>query len=158
TDGAGNLYVGDSGNSTIRKFVIATGEVTTLAGGFGNQDGVGTAAGFESPRSVTADGAGNLFVADGFANTIRKVVIATGEVTALAGTPDVRGDQDGTGAAALFNFPEDIIADGAGNVFVADQNHLIRKITTDTGVVTTVIGVRGASGVLLGALPARLRL
>jgi sugar lactone lactonase YvrE len=156
SDGAGNLYVGDSGNFTVRKIVIATGEVTTLAGSLGFQDGVGTAAGFQSPRAVAADGHGNVFVADGFANTIRKIVIATAEVTTLAGSAGVSGDQDGTGAAALFDFPEDIAADGAGHVFVSDANHIVRRIDTTTGVVTTVLGVRNSSGVVLGAIPARV--
>jgi hypothetical protein len=152
--------VGDPANLEVRKVVIATGEVTTLAGsvnGLGTTDGVGADATFLSPQSLASDGAGNLFVADGFANTIRQIVIATGEVTTIAGTPNVAGSSDGTGSAALFAFPGDIIGDGAGNLYVGDQgNHTIRKIVIATGAVTTVAGVSGVGGVLLGTLPARL--
>ena len=70
---------------------------------------------------MASDGAGNLFVADTYNNTIRKIVIATGAVTTLAGFPGGYGDSfDGKGAAARFNFPRGVASDGAGNLFVAD--------------------------------------
>ena len=84
TDGT-NLYVTDSGNHTIRKIVIATGSVSTLAGGAGNSgsaDGAGSTARFNAPSGITTDGT-NLYVADYGNCTIRKVVIASGVVTTL---------------------------------------------------------------------------
>jgi sugar lactone lactonase YvrE len=160
-DGAGNLFVVDARNATIRKVVIATGLVTTFAGfphAFGNADGFGTAASFSDPRSIASDGAaGNLYVVEDFTSTIRKIFIPTAQVTTLAGSPNVVGSSDGTGSAARFNFPIDIASDGAGNLYVGDDgNHTIRKIVAATGEVTTVAGVPGVSGVVLGALPARL--
>jgi sugar lactone lactonase YvrE len=146
-DGAGNLYVADSGNATIRK-ITPDGIVSTLAGsagGRGNQDGTGGAASFSSPVGLAVDGAGNLYVADPFNATIRKITPA-GAVSTLAGSPANRGDADGTGAAARFNYPNDVAVDTAGNVFVADTyNDTIRKITP-TGVVTTLAGSAGISG------------
>jgi len=75
TDGT-NLYVTDTGNSTIRKIVISTGVVTTLAGSSagssGSTDGTGTSARFYSPYGITTDGT-NLYVADTFNHTIRKI-------------------------------------------------------------------------------------
>ena len=68
-------------------------------------DGTGAAASFNFPCDITADGAGNLYVADSSNNTIRKVVIATGAVTTLAGVAGAAGSADGTGAAARFNGP-----------------------------------------------------
>ena len=83
-DSAGNLYVADTGNSTIRK-VTPAGVVTTLAGlpaiG-GNQDGTGSGAMFNLPRALTIDGSGNLYVADTGNASIRKVTPA-GVVTTL---------------------------------------------------------------------------
>ena len=160
SDGAGNLYLADSGNNTIRKVVIATRAVTTLAGTAGqtgSMDGTGAAASFNFPCDITADGAGNLYVADSSNNTIRKVVIATGAVTTLAGAAGAAGSADGTGAAARFNGPSGITADGAGNLYVADGN-TIRKIAISSAAVSTVIGIPGRWGVLLGALPASLNL
>ena len=100
SDGAGNLYVADTDNSTIRKIVIATKAVTTVAGSAvqtGSMDGTGAAALFDHPTGVACDGAGNLYVADYNNSTIRKIVIATRAVTTFAGRPGLAGDTDGTG-------------------------------------------------------------
>jgi sugar lactone lactonase YvrE len=141
TDGT-NLYVVD-GVGNIRKIVIATSAVTTLAGATlgtsGSTDGTGTAAKFALPRGITTDGT-NLYVADTGNSTIRKIVIATGAVTTLAGTAGSNGITDGTGAAARFYFPSGITTD-ATNLYVADTgNHTIRKIVIATGAVTTLAG------------------
>ncbi len=88
TDGT-NLYVVDEGNNTIRKIVISTGAVTTLAGTAGtsgSKDGIGAAALFKSPSGIISD-ATNIYVADTSNNTIRKIVIASGAVSTLAGSP-----------------------------------------------------------------------
>lgn len=136
-----NLYVADSGNDIIRKIVISTGEVSTLAGtakSSGAADGTGAAASFFYPRGITTDGS-NLYVADSGNHKIRKIVIATGVVTTLAGSESA-GATDGTGAAASFNSPEGIATD-RNNLYVADRyNHKIRKIAMATGVVTTLAG------------------
>ena len=152
TDGT-NLYVSDTYNSTIRKVVIATGAVTTLvgsAGVIGTADGTGAAAQFYYTGGITTDGT-NLYVTDVFNNTIRKVVIATGVVTTLAGSAVAAGSTDGTGAAARFDFPWGITTDGT-NLYVTDNNnHTIRKIAIATGVVTTLAGSAGVLGSADGA-------
>lgn len=129
TDGT-NLYIADEGNNTIRKIVIATAVVTTLAGTAGvtgSADGTGAAASFNFPNGVTTDGT-NLYLTDTGNGTIRKIVIGTGAVTTLAGTTGVVGSADGIGAAASFNFPNGIVIDGA-NLYLADAgNSTIRKI------------------------------
>ena len=126
TDGT-NLYVADHGNHMIRKIVIATGAVTTLAGSSsGYTDATGTSARFKNPRAITTDGT-NLYVADLENHMIRKIVISTGAVTTLAGSTS-SGSTDATGTSARFNYPQAIITDGT-NLYVADtDNHLIRKI------------------------------
>ena len=147
TDGT-NLFVADTNNQTIRKVVIATGEVTTLAGTagtYGSTDNTGAAARFNGPRGITTDGT-NLFVADTNNQTIRKVVIATGVVTTLAGTAGSSGSTDNTGAVARFNYPTGIATDGT-NLFVADANNqTIRKVVIATGEVTTIAGKAGYTG------------
>ena len=142
TDGT-NLYVTDfGGGHTIRKIVIATREVTTIAGQgstAGTADGTGTAAQFSNPDGITTDGT-NLFVADRNNHTIRKIVIATGQVTTLAGQAGITGTADGTGSAAQFNQPAGITTDGT-NLYVTDRgNEIIRKIVIATGQVTTFAG------------------
>jgi hypothetical protein len=140
-----NLYVVDSKNSLIRKIVISTGVVTTLAGtgSSGSSNGTGTSASFNQPSGITTDGT-NLFLAEHNNNLIRKIVISTGVVTTLAGTGS-SGSANGTGTSASFNNPYGITTDGT-NLYVSDTyNHLIRKIVISTGVVTTLAGT-GSSG------------
>jgi len=110
----------------------------------GSRDGIGADALFSSPRSVTVDPAGNVFVADYYNHTIRKVTM-DGKVSTVAGLAGSKGFADGVGAGARFYYPMGIAADGAGNVFVADStNQRIRKISSD-GTVSTFAG-SGVSG------------
>ncbi len=151
TDSAGNVYVADSGNNTIRK-ITPQGTVSTLAGAEGtpgssdSTDGTGATARFNNPTGVGSDGAANVYVADTFNGIIRKITPA-GAVSTLAGTAGVRGFSDGTGPAASFTAPYGSAADSSGNVYVVDSAFCtIRKITPG-GVVTTVGGVdRGHHG------------
>jgi sugar lactone lactonase YvrE len=139
-DGSGNLYVADLYNDRIRRIVVATGAVSTLAGSLaGFADGTGPAAQFNAPFGVACDGSGNLYVADRYNNRIRRVVVATGAVSTLAGN-GTAGFADGR-TLAQFNQPIGVAYDGSGNVYVADQgNQRIRRIVAATGSVTTMAG------------------
>jgi len=125
-DRAGNVFVADCNNHTIRK-VSAAGMVTTLAGSArsgGNVDGEGGAARFLYPRGLAVDKAGNVYVADSWNQSIRKVS-TQGIVTTLA-----RGFMNPTGVAV----------DGKGNVYVVDAyDHTIQKVSA-VGVVTRMAG------------------
>ena len=115
-------------NHKIRKIVISSGVVTTLAGSTssGSTDATGTAASFNEPREMTTAGI-NLYVTDGSNHKIRKIVISTGAVTTLAGSGS-SGSQDGTGTAASINNPRGITIVGT-YLYVGDYvNHKIRKI------------------------------
>lgn len=139
TDGS-NLYVADSENNTIRKIEIATGLVTILAGTGTNGclDAIGTTASFRKPYGIATDGS-SLYVSDSGNNKIRKINIATGEVTTLAGS-GASGSIDGVGTRASFANPSGLTID-KGNLYVADtRNSKIRKIVTSTGVVSTLAG------------------
>jgi sugar lactone lactonase YvrE len=145
-DNAGNLYVADSGNHTIRQ-VTTGGVVRTLAGlagSSGSADGVGSDARFNAPVGLATDTTGNLYVADVQNHTIRLVTPA-GVVTTLAGQAGTSGSADGTGTNALFSLPYGIALDNAGNAYVADINNTLRKITP-AGVVTTLAGLAGVAG------------
>jgi sugar lactone lactonase YvrE len=167
-DGKGNLYVTDIFDRTIRKItpggVVTTsfdskhlhnmrtpgGVVTTLAGSAGqggSSDGTGSDARFNEPSGVAVDGSGNLYVADTYNHTIRKITPG-GVVTTLAGSAGQQGSSDGTGSDARFNAPSDVAVDGRGNVYVVDagiHDRTIRKITPG-GVVTTLAGTEGQLG------------
>ncbi len=143
-DSAGNVYVADQMNHTIRKITPAA-VVTTLAGAAGltgSVDGVGSAARFYQPISAAVDAAGNIFVAEYANSTIRKIVASDGTVTTVAGLAGKTGTTDGsgTGGGAKFRYPTAITVDAAGNLYVSDQyNAVIRKITPE-GVVSTLAG------------------
>jgi hypothetical protein len=146
-DGFDNVYVADTQNDTIRK-VTQAGVVTTLAGlalNQGSADGTGAAARFNRPYGIGVSPAGLIFVPDTENHTIRQVTPA-GVVTTLAGLPTVSGSADGTGAAARFFEPTDVVPNGAGNLFVVDQtNQTIRKIAPGN-IVTTIAGAVGITG------------
>jgi streptogramin lyase len=140
-DAAGNLYVADTYNDTIRK-VTPDGSVTTLAGSAGINgaaDLTGTNALFNQPFGVAVDAAGNVYVADTGNATIRKITPG-GVVTTLAGVAGIAGLADSAGGVALFNQPHGLVVDGAGNLFVADTgNAAIRRVATDNTVTTMAL-------------------
>jgi len=142
-----NVYVADSGNSMIRKITPA-GVVSTLAGLAdiaGTNNGTGTGARFNAPFGVAVDKGGNVYVADTYNDTIRKITSA-GVVTTLAGSPGLAGTNNGTGSAARFNTPDALGVGPNTNLYVGDTyNHTIRMITP-AGVVTTLAGSPGVSG------------
>jgi streptogramin lyase len=147
-DAAGNLYVADGVNQLIRK-VTPGGVVTTLAGGSGAEEGgTGSTAGIIQPEGIAVDGAGNVYVSNGFAEIIEKgAAVTLYTFTTLAGNAAAPvGSTDGTGSAARFNAPNGMIADGSGNIYVADYgNNTVRKIMPG-GQVTTVAGQAGTVG------------
>ncbi|WP_413944110.1 hypothetical protein [Bdellovibrio sp. HCB-162] len=145
-DSLGNIYLADASNYTIRKMTSA-GVVTTLAGtagASGNTDGTGAAARFFNPTGLAVDSSNNVYVTDSNNHTIRRITPA-GVVTTFAGTAGVSGSADGTGSAARFYYPTGLAIDPSDNIYVADGNHTIRKVTS-SGVVTTLAGTAGASG------------
>jgi len=150
-DAAGNVYVADMSNYCIRK-IDPEGTVSTLAGKTGepgNADGVGSNAQFCNPYAVVADAVGNVYVADGANNTIRKVT-PKGTVITVAGLPGYAGNIDGSADAARFSNPEGLALDAAGNVYVADTgNNAIRKLTPE-GLVSTLVPLATATNAIAG--------
>ena len=140
-DASGNFYVADASNHKIRKMTSA-GVVTTFAGtgSPGTADGTGTAAGFFQPSGIAIDASGNLYVAELYANRIRKITPAAVVTTFAGSLAFAAGSTDGTGTAATFNGPTSIAIDASDNLYVAENGgNKIRKITS-AGVVTTLAG------------------
>jgi trimeric autotransporter adhesin len=154
-DAAGNMYIADNINSAIRKIDMATGIISTVAGqptfdGYGGDGSAATSASvyLKTPTSVAVDAAGNLFIAEYFNNTVRRVDATSGIITTIAGSGTIAG-ASGDGGLAVFSLldhPTSVSVDPAGNVFIADfGNDAIRRINT-SGTIATVIGTNGTSG------------
>jgi sugar lactone lactonase YvrE len=150
----GDLYVADS--TQVRK-VTPAGVVSTVAGGLAvrsGTDGQGLAAGFGSIRSMTLDGAG-LVVLDGAQGNLRRVGF-DGTVSALAATPNLRGNVDGAGSMARLGGLGALTADADGNLYTVEPDqHVLRKTTPD-GRMSTIGGQAGVRGTTDGALAAAL--
>ncbi len=147
-DAAGNLYVADSGNNTIRR-IAPDGTVSTLAGAAatsGSADGTGANARFNSPRGMALGPDGDLYVADNNNHLIRRITTA-GVVTTYAGS--VPGYADGAPLAAKFNSPAAVAVAANGDVLVADySNARVRRIVragNAAGSVETLAG-NGTAG------------
>jgi sugar lactone lactonase YvrE len=145
-DSAGNLYIADSNNNVVRKVAAGTGIISTIAGnglaGYSGDGGAAASAELYSPLGLAFDSAGNLYVSDSGNNVIRKISAASGIISTCAGgsTTGVLGD-NGPATEASLGYPQDVAVDTAGNLYIPDTEHQsIRKVTTSTGIITTVAG------------------
>ena len=153
-DAFGNVYIADIWNHRIRKIIASTGIISTIAGtgtaGY-NGDGIAaTAAQLNYPYGVALDPTDNVYVADESNHRIRKIDISTGIINTIAGTGTAGYNGDGIAATvADLNFPEAVVYDAAGNIYIPDAwNYRVRKITVSTGIINTIAGtgVYGFSG------------
>jgi uncharacterized protein (TIGR03437 family) len=149
TDAAGNLYIVDAGNQRIRK-VNTSGTITTVAGNGSSTSsgdgGAATQAGLNNPIATAADAAGNIYIADGFGQRVRKVD-TSGTITTFAGTGQAGYTGDGGPAAsAQLNFPSGVAVDPGGRVFIADRNNNVIRMVDTSGVITTIAGNQSRAG------------
>ena len=138
--------------------VATGGTITTVVGsashGFSGDNGSATAAGLNLPRGVAVDSAGNIYVADTTNNRVR--MVSGGIITTVAGngTAGFRSaDDGGLATSAELNYPTDVAVDGAGNLYIADENNnRVRKVTNPgpSGVITTYAGGGAAPGSCAG--------
>src|ERR1017187_10011226 len=121
--------------------------ISTFAGGAlpVNIPGTSASLGFGVPQVVAADSAGNLFFVD--QHTVLRLDATTGVLTLVAGngTTGFSGD-NGPATSAQLYYPQGLAVDFAGNLYIADTNNCIRKVSN--GVITTVAGngTEGFSG------------
>jgi sugar lactone lactonase YvrE len=154
-DGAGNVYIADSGNNVVRKVTASTGIIATVAGNGApgtpanvGDGGPATAANLNNPQGVTVDIAGNLFIADTSNHRIRRVDAVSGIITTVAGNGTTNaatgaGGYSGDGGQAIdaeLNYPFTVAFDAAGNMYIPDSdNNRVRKVST-SGVISTFAG------------------
>lgn len=156
-----SLFVAASYDQTILKInprTLFSAKVTVFAGEKGqkgSRNGVGSRAQFNRPTGIAMDSHGNLFVADYYNNTIRKIT-PSGLVTTFAGKSGQAGSENGLGKAASFDGPLSITCDGNNNLYVVDyNNYTVRKISPE-GMVSTFAGKVGKIGFIAGRLPGAL--
>jgi trimeric autotransporter adhesin len=145
-DGAGNLYIADSGNHRVRVVAASNQVINTIAGtgtlGFSGDFGLATKAQLNVPHDVTVDAAGNVYIADYSNSRIRKVSTA-GVISTIAGNGrfGVSGD-GGPATSATLNFPAGLALDASGRIYIADaQSSTVRLLTpvAGTAVVPKVL-------------------
>ncbi len=143
-DSSNNLYIADSGNNRIRRVVLGTGIITTIAGigtaGYSATAQPASTAALNNPQELAVDGSGNLYIADAGNNVIRMISAATGVITTVAGTGTAGYSGDGQPATtAQLNTPTGVAVDTTGNIYIADsKNNRIRKVTS--GIMITIAG------------------
>ncbi|MGA8492259.1 MAG: hypothetical protein WB711_17665 [Terriglobales bacterium] len=136
-DGAGDIFIADTGNIVIRE--VASGTITTIAGDgttcfleaglICGDGGPATQAQLNSPTTTAVDAAGNVYIADPVENRVRKVD-TSGMISAFAGTgvAGFKGD-NGPANLALLKHPYGVAVDASGNVYIADSyNSRIRCV------------------------------
>ena len=143
-DSAGNIYIADSANNKIRR-VDTSGIITTIAGtgspGY-NGDGDALSHNLSDPSGVAVDNKGNLYIADDGNHRVRKLELASGTLSTVAGTGigGFSGDGGPATSAQVYN-PTHVTVDSAGNLYIADfSNNRIRKVNLSSGIITTVAG------------------
>ena len=151
-DSAGNLYIADAGNNVIRKVAVTTGLISTVAGngtpGYSGDGALAALGQLAHPTYVAVDGSGNLFISDSGNSVIRRVTAATGLITTVAGNGTAGDSGDGTAATSANLSPSGLAVDASGNIYVSDAQHnVVRKVTAETGIITTVAGT-GTPGLL----------
>jgi trimeric autotransporter adhesin len=120
--------------------MAAPGDITTVAGSNRGDGGLAINASLNGPNRIVVDRVGNAYILDTFNNLIRKVAASTGIITTIAGTGLAGFSGDGGPAIdATFYFPEDMVLDKSGNLYIPDGSR-IRKISLVTGLITTVAG------------------
>src|SRR5262249_8367270 len=157
-DAAGNLFIADTANNSIRKVDAKTRIITTVVGngmeGYNGDSRPATSASIDLPFTVIVDRAGNLIIADTFNRRIR-AVDSNGTIRTLAGNGQNNFSGDGGPAtgAGLSN-PVGVAVDGLGNLIISDQlNQRIRRVGSD-GIIRTIAGkdtVIGDGGLAIDA-------
>jgi uncharacterized repeat protein (TIGR01451 family) len=159
-DASGNLYLTDIYNQVVRR-VAASGIITTVAGngsfGYSGDSGPATSAKLYRPTGLAVDATGNLYIADSQNYRVR-MVATSGVISTVAGNGICCYGGDGGAATSAELIPEGLAVDAAGNLYVADFNERIRKVSA--GVITTVAGngILGFSGDGAAATNAELSL
>ena len=147
------MYIVDQYNNRIRKVTSATSIVTTIAGtgkaGYSGDGDQATSADIDHSAGINLDSANNVYFGDFEAyNVIRKITVATGIISTVAGVGS-KGGYNGDNmlaTEAYLNCPHDVVVDSYDNLYICDRcNSRVRKVDAVTGLITTVVGTGESS-------------
>jgi sugar lactone lactonase YvrE len=147
-DGAGNLYVSDTGHHRVRRIDSATGIITTIAGdgspGMRGDEGPATEAALDSPGALAVDRSGNVYVVDGGNARVRRIS-PDGWISTVAGNPSGSFPRDGdTASRVKLTSPADVAVGPAENLYIAAGDRRVYRVDVRRGQIARVAG--GASG------------
>jgi uncharacterized protein (TIGR03437 family) len=151
-DASGTVHFSDTYNHRVYK-VTGSGQLIRVAGtgvyGDSGDGGLAINARIAYPRGLAFDKGGNLYVALGNHNRVRKIGAADGVITTIVGDGNAgTGGDDGPAAAARLDFPQGVAADAEGNIYISSRDDdRIRRVSPG-GRITTIAGtgVRGGTG------------
>ncbi len=163
-DSAGNVYIADSANNSVRKVTLASGLISTVAGigtaGFGGDGAAAIGASLNNPTGIAVDSAGNLYIADTGNSRIRRIDAQSATISTVAGSGSTVYTGDGIAAvAAGLEYPTGVALDGTGNLFIVDSGtSAIRRVDAVSGLISTFAGtgLAGFSGDGAAATAAQL--
>ena len=151
-DGAGNIFIADSGNNVVREVASSSGNMAALTA---------TVGVVSNPQGLAVDASGNLYIADAGNNVVRKILASNGSMAIVAGngSPGYSGDNNpATGTNAELNAPVGVAVDGSGNIYISDTgNNAIREVVASSGNIVTLPSIPGGTlnkpqGVAIDAL------
>ncbi|HUA83172.1 MAG TPA: Ig-like domain-containing protein [Bryobacteraceae bacterium] len=143
-DSNGNLYIADYYNERVRKVVLSTGVIATVAGNGNYQysgDGAAATAAGVDPFDVAVDSTGNLYIADNYNSRIRKVTASTQNISSLAGSKTFGNSGNGTATGSVLDGPQGISVDANANVYFVDfYNNQVKMINQAANKIAVVAG------------------
>ncbi len=147
-DNYGNIYISENGACQVRKIDAATNRITTIAGmsglcGFSGDGGPATLAKMNAVYGIRLDTAGNILMADYANGRIRKLNVATGIITTIAGGGS--SIVDGVTATNAALSPRCVLIDNLGNIYTGDNLGAVKKIDATSGLISTVASIGGGT-------------
>jgi sugar lactone lactonase YvrE len=150
-DSAGNLYVADTGNDTIRK-ITPSGTISIIAGqsgtaGFAGDGSAASVATLNAPTALAVDGAGNIYIADTGNNRVRLINVVSRTISTFAGTGTAGYTGDSFApATAQLNHPSGLALSLSGILYIADTgNNVVRYAGIRGGSMGTYAGTGTAA-------------
>jgi sugar lactone lactonase YvrE len=146
-DSSGDIFIADTDNFVIREVTVSNSDIATIIGNntlaYSGDGGSPLDAELNYPSAVSANSAGDIFIADTDNSVIREVLASSGDIQTVAGNgtdcldPTTACGDGGAATSAQLNTPFGTFLDASGNIFIADtEDNRIRVVNTGTQALT----------------------